>query len=94
MSKKIYKKTFIRESEEVIKRIDDSLSIVEEGVDELDALLQKLTSGNLKDLHEKSETHVGSYEDKIEQMQIMLSNMYSYKNDLLDNLELLSVEEI
>lgn len=89
---KIYKKTFIKQSEETAMKIDDHLSFVEEGIGELSVLLRKLTKGNAAELSEQSKTNVSSYEDRLNRMSNTLSDLYSYKNDLLDDLEKMNGE--
>jgi len=87
MSTKIYKKTFIKQSQEAITKIDDHLAFVEDGIGELNVLLTKLTKGNSANLEETSKTVVSSYEDRIRRMDNMLTDLYTYKNDLLEDLE-------
>lgn len=87
MTRNIYRKTFIRESEAAITKIDDALSYVEEGIGELNILLRKLTKGNTDTLDEQSKTETSDYQDRINRMDRMLTDLYSYKNDLLDDLE-------
>lgn len=90
--KKIYKKTFIRESEQAIAKIDDNLALVEEGITELHMLLRKLTKGNVNDLYEQSKSSVSFYEGRLDRMSDALSDLYSLKNELLNDLERMSRE--
>lgn len=83
------KKTFIKNSKEAINKIDDSLSFVEYGIDDLYYSFRNLTQGNTQNLAELSKTNVSDYQDKLDRMSILLSDMYSLKNDLLDDLELM-----
>jgi len=87
MTSKIYKKTFIKKSEEAITSVDDHLSFVEEGINELNSLLNSLTNGVAANLSEQSKTTVSSYADRIRRMSLTLSDLYSYKNELLEDLD-------
>lgn len=92
MQKQIYKKTFISESHTAVTLIDDHLSFVEEGLNDLQTLLDKLTKGNTGNLEELSRTNISSYEDRLLRMRNHLSDMYTYKNDILDDLEKMGAE--
>lgn len=92
MEKKIYKKTFIAQSHESVTKIDDHLAFVEDGINELQMHLNKLTKGNAENLSEQSQTTVSSYEDRLARMRANLYDMYTYKNDILEDLEKMGAE--
>lgn len=92
MTSKIYKKTFIKESQAAIEKIDNHLAFVEDGIGELNMTLRKLTKGNMENLAEESKSNVSDYQDRIDRMDKCLSDLYSLKNDLLDDLERMSEE--
>lgn len=82
----IYKKTFIKESTQAINKLDDHLSFVEQSIDDLHISFRKLTKGNAENLYENSKTNVSYYEDKLERLSILFSDMYHYKNEILEDL--------
>lgn len=91
MSGKLYTKTFVKESKLLIGTLDDHMSFVEQSLDGLETIFQKYTSGKQSELQDESKTETSDYQNDIHKMIDAVSDIYTLKNELISQLEKLTV---
>lgn len=88
------KRNFIRHSAMAVADLDDGLGMVEQALDELVLLVRKVAETEPSVLEELSETKAVNYGETLDRLSILLSDCYTYKNDLLEALDEINDEEV
>lgn len=85
----IYTKTFIKQAEEAIQKLDDAAGIIEEQVMVISRLKNDLVQGKEENLNELTslESATSSFDNHLDNMYRKVMDIYVEKNDLLDWLE-------
>ena len=81
------KRNFIRKSAIQIAELDNGLGVVEQALDELVILVRKVTEAEHSVLEKLDGTKSMNYHETLDKLSILLSDAYTYKNDLLDALD-------